>query len=156
MRITILPADKYISIDNQGLLNVQQDLSWIPINVHAVQWYDTWGEVEYNDGNSNERIEELGIFEQAIQSHNNEVQRIENEKVATEAARDCWEELRFLRNEKLNECDWTQVADVQLSDAQKVEWTLYRQQLRDLPNNVIDPKPLVLDKNHPDWPVQPS
>jgi hypothetical protein len=156
MRITILPTDKYISIDNQGLLNIQEDLSWIPINVHAVQWYDTWGEIEYNDGNPNERIEELGVFEQAIQSHNNEVQRIENEKIAAEAARDYWEELRFLRNEKLNQCDWTQVADVQLSDAQKVEWTLYRQQLRDLPNNINDPKPLVLDKNHSDWPIKPQ
>jgi hypothetical protein len=156
MRLTILPADKYISINNQGFLNIQEDLSWIPSNVHALQWYDTWGEVEYNDGTANERIEELGIFEQAIQTHNNEVQRIENEKIATEAARDYWEELRFLRNEKLNECDWTQVADVQLSDAQKVEWTLYRQALRDLPNNIIDPKPLVLNYNHPDWPIKPE
>lgn len=156
MRITVLPADKYISIDNQGLFNIQQDLSWLPSNVRALQWYDTWGEIEYNNGNPNERIEELGIFEQAIRNYNNEIQRIENEKVEAEAARDYWVELRDLRDQKLTKCDWTQVADVQLTENKKAEWTLYRQQLRDLPENIANPKPLVLDLSHSDWPVKPQ
>lgn len=157
MRITIIPADKYISIDNEAFTQMKhQDLSWIPSNVHALQWYDTWGEVEYNDGTLNERIEELGIFEQVFVDFNNEKKRIEDEKIAEEMARDYWEELRDLRNLRLLECDWTQVADVQLSDAQKTEWTLYRQQLRDLPENITDPKPLVLDYNHSSWPIIPT
>jgi hypothetical protein len=156
MRLTIIPSDKYIAVDSDGILKIQQDLSWIPSNVHALQWYDTWGEVEYNDGTVNEKIEELGIFEQAVTDFNNEKKRIDNENAAIEAARDYWEELRILRNKRLSECDWTQVADVQLSDTQKTEWTLYRQQLRDLPENITDPKPLVLDANHSSWPVPPS
>ena len=52
--------------------------------------------------------------------------------------------------------DWTQLPDVQLSEEQKESWRIYRQQLRDLPENVEDPKPLVLDINHSDWPVAPS
>jgi hypothetical protein len=154
MKLTIIPSDKYIAVDSDGILKIQQDLSWIPSNVHALQWYDTWGEVEYNDGTANERIEELGIFEQAVADFNNEKQRIQDELDAIEAARDYWEELRILRNQRLSDCDWTQVADVQLSDAQKAEWTLYRQQLRDLPENIADPKPLVLDPNHSSWPVK--
>jgi hypothetical protein len=156
MRLIIIPSDKFISIDGQGLLDIEQDLSWIPSDVHAVQWYDTWGEIEYNDGSPNERIEELGIFEQAIQNYFADIQRIEGDKEAAEAARDYWEELRVLRNQRLSECDWTQVVDVQLSDAKKAEWTLYRQQLRDLPENIADPKQLVLNENHSSWPVQPS
>jgi hypothetical protein len=156
MRLTIIPSDKYIAVDDNRLLQIQQDLSWIPYNIHAVQWYDTWGEVEYIDETPNEKIEELGIFEQAVVDFNNEKKRIQDELDAIEAERDYWEELRILRNQRLSECDWTQVADVQLSDAKKAEWTLYRQQLRDLPENIADPKPLVLDENHFSWPVNPT
>lgn len=154
MRLIIIPSDKFISIDGQGLLDIEQDLSWIPSDVHAVQWYDTWGEVEYNDGSPNERIEELGIFEQAIQNYFADIQRIEDDKEAAEAARDYWSELRTLRDQRLTESDWTQVADAPLTEDQKFSWQIYRQALRDLPENISDPKPLVLDPNHSDWPVK--
>lgn len=160
MRLTIIPSDKFISIDGQGLLDIEQDLSWIPSNVHAVQWYDTWGEVEYKDETPNLRIKELGIFEQAVQDLNNEIVRIEQKQIAdaeaAEAARDYWSDLRFLRDKRLSECDWTQVADTPLTENQKLAWQTYRQALRDLPETIIDPKPLVLDPNHSDWPVKPS
>jgi len=156
MRLIIVPSDKFISVNNEGFLDIQQDLSWIPENVHAVQWYDTWGEVEYNDGSSNERIDSLGIFEQAVQDHSAEIQRIKDEADAAEAARDYWSELRTLRDQRLTESDWTQVADAPLTEEQKVAWQSYRQALRDLPENITDPKPLVLDPDHPDWTIKPS
>jgi hypothetical protein len=153
MRITIIPSSKLISINGEGLLNIQQDLSWIPLNIHAVQWYDTWGEIEYTDGTPNQKIEELSIFEQAIEDYNNEVERIENKK--EETARDYWEELRVLRNQRLTESDWTQVADAPLTEEHKDAWKNYRQELRDLPQNIIDPKPIVLDPNHSSWTIKP-
>lgn len=150
MRITIIPSDKSIGINGEFLLKIEQDISWIPENVHAVQWYDNWGEVEYRDGSPNERIEELGIYEQAIVDFNNEIQRIDNEKIAeelaAEAARDYWEELRDLRNGRLTQSDWTQVSDAPLTEVQKTSWQTYRQQLRDLPENTEDPK-------NPIWPT---
>lgn len=159
MRLIIIPQDKFISVDGQGLLNIEQDLSWIPSNIHAVQWYDTWGEVEYKDETLNLRIEELGIFEQAVEDLNNEIVRIEQKQIAdaeaAEAARDYWSELRTLRDQRLTESDWTQVFDAPLSEEQKVSWQSYRQALRDLPENITDPKPLVLDKNHSSWPAKP-
>jgi hypothetical protein len=155
MRLIIIPQDKFISVDGQGLLNIQQNLNWIPSNIHAVQWYDTWGEIEYNDGSPNERIEELGIFEQAVQDHSNEIKIIEDAREAAEAARDYWQELRVLRNQRLVETDWTQVADAPLTEEQKDAWKSYRQTLRDLPENIIDPKPLVLDFNHSSWTAKP-
>lgn len=41
--------------------------------------------------------------------------------------------IRNIRNQKLSECDWTQLADVPLSDEMKTAWQMYRQALRDLP-----------------------
>lgn len=154
MRITIIPGDKAIGIDGLFFLNIEEDLSWIPANIHAVQWYNTWGEIEYNDGSPNEKIEELGIFEQAIEDHKNEIQRLKDEEDRKESERDYWKELRILRNALLTDSDWTQSRDVLLDNDQ--EWKDYRQTLRDLPDNIDDPKFLVLDPNHSDWPTPPS
>lgn len=152
MRITIIPSDKTIGIDGEFLLSIQQDMSWVPENIHAVQWYDTMGEVEYTDDSPNERIEELGIYQQAVIDFNNELKRIEDEQKAREeaieASRDYWEELRSLRNRKLSQSDWTQVSDAPFAEEQKVSWQSYRQALRDLPENTEDPK-------NPVWPVAP-
>ena len=156
MRLTIIPSDKAIGIDGEFLLNIGEDLSWIPSNVHALQWYDTWGELEFNDGSPNEKIEELGIYEQAVQTVENEKVRLENVRLAEEAARDYLSELRDIRYGILSRCDWTQSPDSPLSEAKKEEWRLYRQALRDLPDTVTDPKPLVLDRNHSSWPVAPN
>jgi hypothetical protein len=160
MRLTIVPEDGVIGIDGEFLLKIQQNLSWIPANVHAVQWYDTWGEVEFKDTSPNERIEQLGIYEQAILDFNNEKKRIEDEKIAAEiaaeAARDYWQELRFLRDERLSYTDWTQVSDAPLTESEKNAWRIYRQELRDLPENITDPKPLVLDPEHESWPIPPQ
>lgn len=158
MRLIIIPEDKLIAINNQ-YLNCKQDLSWIPTNIHALQWYDTYGEIEYNDGSPNEKIEELGIYQQAVIDHQNEIQRLEDEKIAQEAAfeaaRDYWGGLRIMRDQLLSNCDWTQIPDAPLTETQKVAWQTYRQQLRDLPENIQDPKPLVLDSSHSDWPISP-
>ena len=156
MKLTIIPSDKTIGIDNNFLLKIKENLSWIPSNIHAVQWDETWGEIEYNDGTPNKKIEELGIYEQAIEDYQNEIQRKEDETIAKENARDYWEELRVKRNSNLQECDWTQIPDAPLSDTQKTEWQNYRLLLRNLPENIQDPKSLVLDSLHSDWPTQPQ
>jgi hypothetical protein len=156
MRLTIIPGDKYIAIDNNGLLDIQQDLNWIPSNVHALQWYDTWGEVEYNDETPNERIENLGIFEQAVADFNNEKKILQDELDAIEAARDYWEELRVLRNQRLSDCDWTQMSDVPFTEEQKISWKNYRQLLRDLPESITDPKKLVVNPTDSNWPIKPT
>ena len=156
MRLTIIPGDKYIAIDNNGLLDIQQDLNWIPSNVHALQWYDTWGEVEYNDETPNERIENLGIFEQAVADFNNEKKILQDELDAIEAARDYWEELRVLRNQRLSDCDWTQMSDVSFTEEQKISWKNYRQLLRNLPESITDPKQLVVNPTDSNWPIKPT
>lgn len=157
MRLTIIPSEKTIGVNGKFYLNIQEDFSWVPSGVHAVQWYETWGEVEYIDVIiPNERIEELGIYEQAIEIYDNETKKIQDELDAIEAARNYLEELRILRNQRLSECDWTQIGDVTLSDEQNLAWKTYRQSLRDLPKNITNPKLLVLDSDNSEWPKKPQ
>lgn len=42
--------------------------------------------------------------------------------------------LREERDKLLAESDYTQIADVPFSDEKKLEWLMYRQELRDLPD----------------------
>jgi hypothetical protein len=60
--------------------------------------------------------------------------------------------VRVRRAELLAACDWTQVADVPLSDEARGVWRTYRQALRDLPENL--PAGLT-DPNAAPWPNPP-
>lgn len=57
-----------------------------------------------------------------------------------------WQMLRNMRNEALQACDWTQMPDAPVDQA---AWAAYRQQLRDLPANTVDPA-------SPVWPTPPA
>lgn len=56
-----------------------------------------------------------------------------------------WKHVRALRNQRLAECDYTQLPDF---PGNKSEWVLYRQQLRDLPQEQSDPHNIA-------WPNEP-
>jgi len=45
------------------------------------------------------------------------------------------QDVRNMRDWRLFTSDWSQLVDNQLTDQQKQDWAVYRQQLRDLPNN---------------------
>ena len=47
-------------------------------------------------------------------------------------------DLTAQRNSLLQGSDWTQVIDNPLTDAKKIEWQTYRQELRDLPTAYTD------------------
>lgn len=57
-----------------------------------------------------------------------------------------WAGLRPDRNRRLQETDWTQIADAPVDAS---AWASYRQDLRDLPNNTTDPR-------DPLWPTPPK
>ena len=90
MRITIIPVDSKIVID--GIVANDVDLSWVPENVHAVQWFDTYGEIELLTREPNIDITELGIYSQAIpiweakklELEEEERERIEQERLKQE------------------------------------------------------------------------
>lgn len=60
-----------------------------------------------------------------------------------------WKPVRQQRNQLLSACDWTQMPDSPLSDAEKAAWADYRQQLRDLTENNDNPDAVV-------WPSEPT
>ncbi len=57
-------------------------------------------------------------------------------------------QIRTQRNAKLTECDWTQLNDTPLDNAAKIQWTAYRQALRDVPSQAGFPHNVV-------WPTKP-
>lgn len=61
---------------------------------------------------------------------------------------DQWGYVRDERNAKLAACDWTQLGDAPLTDAQKTEWADYRQALRDITTQA-DPFNIT-------WPTAPG
>ena len=55
---------------------------------------------------------------------------------------------RKQRNARLSACDWTMLADAQLTELQKAAWIECRQDLRDVPDQVGFPQNIV-------WPSSP-
>jgi hypothetical protein len=69
MRMMILADDKSVAIDDEGYDGL--NLSFLDPTIHAVQWYDTHGEVEHKDPatgkmTANREIQSLDEFQQAI------------------------------------------------------------------------------------------
>ena len=60
-----------------------------------------------------------------------------------------WTALRTKRNQLLRDSDFTQMNDSPLSQDAKASWSSYRQELRDLPDEVTDPLSV-------DWPPAPG
>lgn len=59
-----------------------------------------------------------------------------------------WKIVRTMRDQKLQESDWTQLPDVPLTSEQRAEWVTYRQALRDVTNQ-SDPFSII-------WPTAPT
>ena len=75
MRLTIVPSDKMIILDGEPVQCSHVDLSWIPTDVHAVQWdgAKNSGQVEYNtEGKFPQIINEISVWQQAATDHANE------------------------------------------------------------------------------------
>ncbi len=73
--------------------------------------------------------------------------RPKTESEIAEETNQKWQNIRSQRNSLLSESDWTQLPDSPLLSEKKIEWSVYRQELRDVtsqsdPNNII-------------WPVKP-
>jgi hypothetical protein len=68
MRVTIIPVDGYVSVDGKGFTKL--DLSFISADVHAIQWFDTEGEVEIKDSKGrithNQPIDSIAPYQAAI------------------------------------------------------------------------------------------
>jgi hypothetical protein len=59
-----------------------------------------------------------------------------------------WARVRSRRNSHLKSCDFTQLADAPLTTQEKSDWATYRQALRDVPQNTVNPFDVT-------WPTLP-
>jgi len=64
MRLTIVPDDKVAIVDGEGYFDV--DVSSLDANIHAIQWYDTYGEIEFKDETNNEKIEDISFCDSVV------------------------------------------------------------------------------------------
>ncbi len=72
MRVTIIPIDTFCAVDGIGFDGI--DMTSVPKDVHAVQWFGTWGEEEILDLKTgridrNEKIASLDTFEAVLNSY---------------------------------------------------------------------------------------
>jgi len=128
----------WADVSNFYLLDDVQVLSygWYPVRFVPAEKTDNdvvTGQSFVIEGN------EVVQYEQIRPKTESEIQEELNSK---------WENIRNQRNLLLLESDWTQLADVSLSDEKKEEWKLYRQSLRDITN--FD------SPDHVIWPNKPE
>lgn len=52
MRLTIIPSDNFVSVDGDGSRQpLDLSVCGIPSEVHALQWFETRGWIEFTDDN---------------------------------------------------------------------------------------------------------
>ena len=151
---------KYIRVENNSIIGTPTDL---PINSNNISnfyllpeetlreygWYPF--EVEGVELGENEVIsqwetviEETRVVRKSIKRSltQEEIDRKNEQKLLKD-----WEDVRSKRNSLLYESDWTQLSDAQITDENKQQWKVYRQDLRDI-TNAFTPQQVV-------WPPQP-
>lgn len=72
MRVTIIPIDTFCAVDGIGFVGI--DMTSAPKDVHAVQWFGTWGEQELLDLKTgridrNEKIHNLDTYQAVLNSY---------------------------------------------------------------------------------------
>jgi len=87
MRVIIIPADGFVSVDGYGISGL--NLSFMDTNIHAVQWYETEGEIEIKDDRgrmvANESIDSIDQFEQTLEVWQLAKQTLDNAQAEAEA-----------------------------------------------------------------------
>lgn len=145
-RITVIPADKIIQVDGHGLnFNFPA-----PANMHALQWHDGTGHIEYTDGQPNYPLgdndynTEVAPFVALWQA---EYDRLEEERNRPLTPEEKASAIRQRRDALLSATDYRMMPDYPMSDAERDALKAYRQALRDVPEQPDFPNSVV-------WPVR--
>ena len=71
MRLTIIKDDSRVIING---INYEIDISALPVGIHAIQWYETQGEIEWKDERGrmvrNEEISSITDYQWIIDAWN--------------------------------------------------------------------------------------
>lgn len=88
MRLIIITDDRLVAIDGEFVNGV--DMNSMPEDIHAVQWYEDHGEIEFRDGRANEAFTDFTFFEQFVQLFN--ARKIEIKKATPPNEFSDWDE----------------------------------------------------------------
>ena len=154
MKLTIVASDKSVGIDGEhrSPLNLAQ----LDPAIHAVQWHDDYGEVEYKTRfengiwvkPENTRITDISPFQFAVDAFNAGVFDAEQpENQATQAMDGTL--ARYRRNSQLAESDWAVLPDSPLDPVARAAWVEYRHLLRGVPQQPGFPTDII-------WPISPA
>lgn len=145
MRLTIIVPDSVVLIDGVAYSNL--DLSFLPPDIHAVQWNDGSGWIEFKDSADgkpeNQNIESISDFQQAIDVWNAADEKNRNPPPPSPPTP---EQNKAQASYLLSATDYTQLADVLLLN--KNEFDAYREQLRAIATN--PPEGSII------WPIKPK
>ena len=64
MKLTVVTSDLTVIKDNEAY--IVADLSHLDKNIHAIQWQDTTGEIEYLDSTPNLVINDITPYNQCV------------------------------------------------------------------------------------------
>lgn len=79
MRVTVIPSDKAVYIDDEVLFfDFECDE-----NIHAIQWMSSFGVIEYKHHNRTEEFSDANIVQCFIDAFNAEKTRIDEEILST-------------------------------------------------------------------------
>ena len=148
MKLTIIPADGSVGENNVFYSNLDLSSCGIPANVHALQWQDTTGWIEYNTTIPNETITELPAWANCCMTKWTEANTPVPPSPPTA------EQNKTTAVNKLQATDWTTIPDVgdptksnpYLSNVQ--DFVVYRNAVRQYAIN-----PVAGDIS---WPVVPQ
>lgn len=139
-RVTVVPSDKLILVNGEPMRFTYS----APENLHALQWHDGSGHLEFTDHRPNEPLKEEDYTEKVlpyVQLWEAEKNRLAEEEKKAEAARleeynsepARFERLRAERDRRLSATDYLMTSDYPLTDEQRAAVTAYRTALRELP-----------------------
>lgn len=137
MRLTIIPSDQAVYKD--GVVYEPLDMATVPINVHALQWFDTSGWIEFKDYSANQTISELPEWANTcVQKW--EIADYNKKHPPTPSHEQLLQECRLGALQRLEETDYAELPDVKAVLLNSAEFTAYRTQVRDLYlNPIVDP-----------------
>lgn len=143
MKLIVITDDKMVSVEGYAL---NFDFI-IDKNIHAIQWHNTKGEVEFKDYTPNLVITDIAPYQYLVDAHSAEVVRVAEEaRQPAEPEIVDFVQLRSKRDELLANSDFRMLSDYIGID--KELWATYRQELRDLPATYV---PMI----NPPFPITP-
>jgi hypothetical protein len=145
-RLTIVVDDGAVYIGKQGYSDMDLTPCNIPSDIHAVQWENNKGVMEYRDFRQNEEIFEITDWMQScINLYYTTDYNIKNPSPPTV------EEIRMMNEGHakvlLFQSDWAALPDITLQNQE--EWNAYRVALRTI---VINPPDTLIEI----WPTKPE